>query len=102
MKYRGGILLSGRELEVVTYVIENSPVSLVDLENWIMKRYNLSLSAAYKIVYKLKKSNILRYRRFRNKIFVEVTPEFIATITKLYALLLSREGHRVRYFEQQR
>ena len=95
-------MLEGRELEVVTYVIENSPISLVELENWIMKRYNLSLSAAYKIVYRLKKANILRYRRYRNKIYVEVTPDFIATITKLYALLLSREGHRVRYFEQQR
>jgi len=93
-------LLTGRELEVVTHVIENSPISLVELENWITKRYNLSISGAYKIVYKLKKMGVLRYRRFSNKIYVEVTPEFIATITRLYALLLSKEGHRVRYFEQ--
>ena len=93
-------MLEGRELEIVIHVIENSPISLVDLENWIMQRFNLSLSGAYKLVYRLKKMGILRYRRFRNKIFVEVTPEFIATVTRLYALLLSKEGHRVRYFEQ--
>ena len=93
-------MLGGRELAIVEHVIENSPIKLAELENWIMERYGIGQSAAYKAVYRLRKAGVLRFRRSGNTIFVEVTPQFVSLVTRLYAKLLEKQAHRVRYFER--
>ena len=88
-----------RDLRIIQFVAERGEVSLRELEDWIMTTWNLSIRGAWYIVRRLVKKRVLRYRRHMRRIYVELHPDFIALITRLYSLIFSKQPHRVRYRE---
>ena len=88
-----------RDLKVIQFVAERGEVPLRELEDWIASTWRISIDAAWRIVRRLVKRRVLRYRRHARRIYVELHPEFVALITHIYSLVFSRQPHRVRYQE---
>lgn len=93
--------LNARELDVLEYVIVNAPVSLRRVEDYVMEKYGVKLRTAARIVENLKSKGFVMYRRSKRRIIVDVSPEFIAFISKYYSLIMnSLSRDRLRYFEK--
>lgn len=88
------------EEEIVKYVAKRTLVPLKELETYISTQHGVSIKTAYYHIKKLVDRGVLRYRRSSDRrIYVEVSPSFVAYIAELYSYL-SRIRERMRYYEK--
>jgi len=70
-----------------------------NLVEYVKSKYCIGSKAISKIVNRLIKEKILWRRRFDKKLFIDIDPAFISFVVEMYALL-TKERHRVKYYEK--
>lgn len=83
-------VISERDLDIIYYVCLKKFVKLKDLENYIALKYNVTHKTAHKIILRLKKHNILKFRRISRTIWVQIHPSFVRLISMFYSCLMER------------
>ena len=94
--------MSAREIEILEYIVSNSPLLLRDAERYIIERYGVGMRAAARILQRLREKGFIKYSRdYKRRIVVDVSPEFISFVSKWYNLLYrSPSRDRLRYFDR--
>lgn len=87
-------------MEIIRFVARKGSVSLRELENFIMDRWNVSIKTANRIVNRLARAGILRRRRIEKHLWVELHPSFLSFIVEIYSYTLSKRDYRIRYLEE--
>ena len=83
-------VISERDLDIIYYVCLKKYIPLKDLENYIALKYNVTHKTAHKIILRLKKHNILKFRRISRTLWVQIHPSFVRLISMLYSCLMER------------
>ena len=93
-------MLGDRDREVVLYVARRGLITLRELEDWISSRWGVGRRAAWRVVRRLVRRRVLRYRRSRHTIWVELHPELLSLVAQIYGSYLTSFPDRVRYHER--
>ena len=92
-------MISERDMEIIRFVAKRGSVSLKDLENFIMSKWNVSIKTANRIVNRLAKAGVLRRRRIDKHLWVELHPQFLSFVVEIYSYTLQKRDYRIRYLE---